>query len=37
MKVRMRDAADMPELQKDLAARALYGGGDLAPAGDLFG
>ena len=34
--VRVRDAADVPELQEDAAALGVHGGGDLLPAGDLF-
>ena len=33
--VRVRDAADVPELQEDAAALGVHGGGDLLPSGDL--
>ena len=34
--VRVRDAADVPELQENAAALGVHGGGDLLPAGDLL-
>ena len=34
--VRVRDAADVPELQEDAPALGVHGGSDLLPAGDLF-
>jgi hypothetical protein len=33
----MRDAAGVPQLQHDVAAVFVDGGGSLFPAGDLFG
>ena len=35
LKIDVRDAADMPELDEDLAAALMHLIGDLAPAGDL--
>jgi hypothetical protein len=34
--VRVRDAADVPELQEDAAALGVHGGGDLLPTRDLL-
>ena len=37
MEIRMRDAADMPELGEDRAADAMHRVGDVLPARDLLG